>query len=148
MRRNKEIIETHVPTILKKDGVNNNDFEHENRPLSNINNIINSQNNNISWCYRVINTENNSATIISQLPGEGNRLHYHPNWNEWWYILKGQWKWEIEGEEFIVKKDDIVFIEKGKIHKITAVGDEPAIRLAISRADVPHIYNVETEEEV
>ena len=137
----KERIETYVPDILKKDGVVNNDFIHENLPTNNIDTIISNNDNTISWSHRVVNTENNSATIISQLPGEGNRLHYHPNWNEWWYIIKGQWKWEIEGDEFIVKKGDIVFIEKGKKHKITAVGNEPAIRIAVSRADVPHIYN-------
>jgi len=137
----KERVETYVPDILKRDGVVNNDFIHENLPTNNIDTIINNNDNTISWSHRVVNTENNSATIISQLPGEGNRLHYHPNWNEWWYIIKGQWKWEIEGDEFIVKKGDIVFIEKGKKHKITAVGNEPAIRIAVSRADVPHIYN-------
>ena len=25
--------------------------------------------------------------------------HYHPDWNEWWYIYEGEWEWEIEGEE-------------------------------------------------
>ena len=35
---------------------------------------------------------------------------------------------------------DIVLIEKGKRHKITAVGTKPAIRLAVSRADVDHVY--------
>jgi len=88
----------------------------------------------------VIDTENNSATIISQLPGEGNRLHYHPNWNEWWYIIDGEWEWEIEGEKKIVKKGDIVFMRKGRKHKITAVGNKPAIRIAVSRADVEHIF--------
>ena len=29
-----------------------------------------------------------------------------------------------------------------KKHKITATGNEPAIRLAVSRADVPHIYDI------
>ncbi len=139
----KERIETFVPDILKRDGVVNNDFIHENLPINNIDTIINSHDNSISWSHRVVNTENNSTTIISQLPGEGNRLHYHPNWNEWWYIIKGQWKWEIEGEEFVIKKGDIVFIEKGKKHKITAAGNEPAIRIAVSRGDVPHIYDVE-----
>jgi mannose-6-phosphate isomerase-like protein (cupin superfamily) len=142
MNEKKEIIEVDVPTILEKDGVMKSDFDNENRPLTNVKEIIKNQDNTASWCYRMVNTENNSATLISQLPGEGNRLHYHPNWNEWWFIIKGQWKWEIEGELFIVKKDDVVFIEKGKMHKITAVGDEPAIRLAVSRADVPHIYKL------
>jgi quercetin dioxygenase-like cupin family protein len=74
------------------------------------------------------------------LPGEGNRLHYHPDWNEWWYIIEGQWQWEIEGEKIIVKKGDVVFIPKGRKHRIEAIGDTPAIRLAVSRADVAHVY--------
>ena len=140
MNPKKQIIETDVPTILKTDGVINTDFSHENSQVNNIDSIINSQDNSTSWSYRVVNTENNSATIISQLPGEGNRRHYHPNWNEWWFILAGVWIWEIDGKEKLIKKGDIVFIEKGKIHKITASGHEPAIRLAVSREDVPHIY--------
>jgi quercetin dioxygenase-like cupin family protein len=93
-----------------------------------------------SWSHRVVNTENNSATLIHQQPGEGNRRHYHPDWNEWWYIVDGEWEWEIDGETKMIKKDDVVFIPKGVVHKITAVGDKPAIRLAVSREDVAHVY--------
>lgn len=132
--------EVDVPEILKKDGVIQWDFDHENMTLVNIDEIIASMDNKVSWCRRLVNTESNSATLISQLPGEGNRLHYHPDWNEWWYIVKGQWKWEIEGKEYIVKKGDFVFIEKNKLHRITAVGDGSSVRLAVSRGDVAHIY--------
>ena len=89
---------------------------------------------------RVVNTESNSCCLIAQMPGEGNRLHYHPNWNEWWYIVDGEWEFEIEEEKYIVKKDDIVFIPKNKWHKIKCVGDKMAIRLAVSRSDVAHVY--------
>ena len=139
----KERSEAFVPDILRKDGVVNNEFNQENLSVSNIEDIISRNDNNISWSHRLINTENNSATLISQIPGEGNRRHYHPNWNEWWYIIKGQWLWEIEGQEFLINEGDIVFIEKNKKHKITAAGTESAIRLAVSRADVPHIYDIE-----
>ena len=132
--------ESDVPSILKIDGIDFSDFTHENLPLSNISNIISTMDNSRSWCYRVVNTESNSATLISQLPGEGNRRHYHPDWNEWWYIVSGSWQWDVERESFIVNQGDIVFIEKGKWHKITAIGDVPAIRLAVSRADVLHVY--------
>ena len=40
----------------------------------------------------------------------------------------------------IVKKGDVVFIERNRKHKITAIGNEIAIRLAVSRADVEHVY--------
>lgn len=135
-----EISETDVVAILKRDGVVKNNFENENLPLVEVSEIIQQQDNTKSWSRRIINTENNSATLISQLPGEGNRLHYHPNWNEWWYIVDGEWDWEIEGNIFRVKKGDVVFIEKNKFHRITAAGNKPAIRLAVSKDLVPHIY--------
>jgi quercetin dioxygenase-like cupin family protein len=140
MENKEQHIEADVPSILLKDGVVNNNLHNVNLPVTNAAEIIASQDSSVSWSYRVVNSDSNSATIISQLPGEGNRRHYHPNWNEWWYILDGIWIWEIDGSEFTVKKGDIVFIEKGKVHKITAGGDKPAIRLAVSREDVPHIY--------
>jgi len=139
-KRGPEVSETDVVAILKRDGVVKNNFENENLPLVELAEIIQQQDNTTSWSRRIVNTENNSATLISQLPGEGNRLHYHPNWNEWWYIVDGEWDWEIEGKNFRVKKGDIVFIEKTKRHRITAAGSNPAIRLAVSRDLVPHIY--------
>ena len=136
----EDSVEKNVPEILKKDGVNSYNFKKENKPLVTIDRIINDNGTKSSWCHRLVNTEYNSATLIGQLPGEGNRLHYHPDWSEWWYIMKGKWEWEIEGKSHVVEKGDFVFIEKGKKHKITALGDEMAIRLAVSREDVAHVY--------
>jgi CMP-N-acetylneuraminic acid synthetase/quercetin dioxygenase-like cupin family protein len=132
--------EVDVPSILRRDGVVNHEFSKENLPITHIAELIASKDMTKSWSHRLVNTENNSATLISQLPGEGNRLHYHNDWNEWWYIVQGRWEWQIEGETFEVKTGDLVFIEKNKRHKITAVGSEPAIRLAVSRDKVAHIY--------
>ncbi len=135
--------EINVPKILENDGILRSDFNNENLPLSDIEEIIENEDNSVSWCRRIINTENNSATLISQLPGEGNRLHYHPNWNEWWYIIKGQWQWQINQSKMTVKEGEMVFIPKNTWHKITATGDKPAVRLAVSREDVEHVYKNE-----
>ena len=43
-------------------------------------------------------------------------------------------------EEFTVKAGDIVFIARGNKHKIRCIGDKQAIRLAVSREDINHIY--------
>lgn len=159
-------IEADVPTILAKDGVVDNDLFDVNHEIANIEKIIAEQieKNSAwvhagriinageyipvtaefkminSWSKRLVDTESNSATLIGQNPGEGNRLHYHHNWNEWWYIIRGEWDFEVEGKVYRVKKGDLVVIEKNKVHKITAAGFEPAIRLAVSRADVEHVY--------
>ena len=59
--------------------------------------------------------------------------------NEWWFIVQGTWDFEIEGEIKSVKTGDFVLFPK-TWHKITATGDKPAIRLAVSREGVEHVY--------
>jgi CMP-N-acetylneuraminic acid synthetase/quercetin dioxygenase-like cupin family protein len=132
--------EVDVPSILAKDGVKVNDLFDVNNEIVALNEILDSMPSEMSWSKRVIDTESNSMTIICQMPGEGNRRHHHPDWNEWWYIVEGEWDWDIEGQTKSVVQGDIVFMEKNRKHKITAAGDSRAIRMAVSRADVAHVY--------
>ena len=71
-----------------------NQLDGGNEEVVSIQEVIDSMDSSASWSRRLINTESNSMTLISQLPGEGNRRHYHPDWNEWWYIVDGEWEWE------------------------------------------------------
>ena len=68
-------------------------------------------------------------------------MHYHHDWDEWWYILEGSWEWLIEGEKKTINAGEFVFIERNRKHKITAIGNKMAIRLAVSRYDVDHVYS-------
>lgn len=135
----KKRVEVDVPSILEGDGIVHHNFDYENRLLSYIPACINEMG-SAPWSYRLINTKSNSATLIAQLPGQGNRRHYHPDWDEWWYIVQGEYLFEVNGMEHRVNTGQIVFIKSGLVHKITAIGDGPAIRLAVSRADVKHVY--------
>ena len=139
----KERSEVDVPSILAKDCVAVNDLFDVNNEVVKLADILKSMPKDVSWSKRVIDTESNSMTIISQLPGEGNRMHHHPDWNEWWYIVEGEWEWEIEGEKKKIVQGDIVFMRKNRKHKITAAGKSRATRMAVSRADVAHVYEDE-----
>ncbi len=130
-----------VPNILKADGVAQSFFENANQSVTNIPELIKKYGTDSSWSHTLVNSESNSSTLICQLPGEGNRRHHHPDWNEWWFIVQGTWIWEIEGKEMHVSAGDFVFIEKHKKHKITAAGDKAALRIAVSRYDVEHVYD-------
>ncbi len=136
----KKNIEKNVIKILKKDGIRDNDFSKENKLITNIADLVKNKKKINSWSHRLVNTESNSATIICQQPGEGNRMHYHSNWNEWWLIIDGKWEFVIGKQKKILVKNDLILIKKNKVHKITAIGKKPAIRLAVSRGDVDHIY--------
>ncbi len=141
------IADANVKRILSGDGVILNNQDEANREKVMLSEIIEKNGRNQSWSHTVVNSSSNSATLIAQLPGEGNRKHFHPDWNEWWYIVEGQWNWNIEGEDKTIKAGEVVFIEKGKKHQITASGNQMAIRLAVSRYDVDHIYEEENYKE-
>ena len=126
--------------ILSQDGVRKNIMNDYNREVTHIEDIIRANDSKSSWSHTVINSKSNCATLIAQMPGEGNRRHHHPNWDEWWYIIKGEWEWEIENKKKIIKEGEVVFIERNRKHRITAYGKNQAIRLAVSRADVDHVY--------
>ena len=98
------IADANVKRILSGDGVILNNQDEANREKVMLSEIIEKNGRNQSWSHTVVNSSSNSATLIAQLPGEGNRKHFHPDWNEWWYIVEGQWNWNIEGEDKTIQK--------------------------------------------
>ena len=141
----RQHVECDVPSILANDGVSLNDLHDTNHPLASIGALLQSGSHATSWSKRIIDSPSNSVTVISQLPGEGNRRHYHKDWDEWWYILEGEWIYEVDGREQRIQKNELVFIERNKIHKVTATGSGRAVRMAVSRADVDHIYPTKSD---
>tara|TARA_R110000782_G_scaffold128328_1_gene219929 strand:+ start:1544 stop:2671 length:1128 start_codon:yes stop_codon:yes gene_type:complete len=135
-----EIYDANRLRVLLEDGVTNNNMDNYNQEVVSAREIIAKNPSDKCWSHTLINSKSTCATLIAQMPGEGNRLHYHSDWDEWWHIMKGEWEWFVEGETLKVKEGDIVFIERNKRHKITAAGAGQAIRLAVSREDVDHIY--------
>ena len=141
IKREEQIADADRKRILQQDGVMLNIMDEFNKEISQVNGIIDKYGRESSWSYTLVNSPSTCGTLIAQMPGEGNRMHHHTEWDEWWYIIEGEWEWMIECEPKIVKKGDVVFIERFRKHKITAVGDKMAIRLTVSRADVDHVYD-------
>ena len=100
-----------VPQILKMDGVSNIILDQSNKEAVYLPDLIKKYGTNSSWSHTLINSQSNSATLICQMPGEGNRRHFHPDWDEWWYIIKGEWIWEIEGVENKIKEEYRRFVK-------------------------------------
>ena len=138
---NEMIADADRERILNEDGVQSNNLHEFNKEVADINEIIKKNGRDSSWSHTLVNSESTCSTLIAQMPGEGNRMHYHPDWDEWWYIVEGEWDWTIEGRPKKVVKGDVVFIHRNRKHKITATGKKMAIRLAVSRADVDHVYD-------
>ena len=98
------------------------------------------------WVARVIYNEHFGCTLICQMPGAGCRFHYHPEADETWVILEGEFEWYMEGRGVIqAKEKDIVFVKRGMKHQIRCIGPVPGIRYAITAPDVNHVYCERTD---
>lgn len=130
-----------VVQVLRDDGVDNVVIgDLENISTTSIDELTEKMGSG-SWAIRLVYNEKFGGVVIQQQPGEGNRLHYHPDADECWVIISGKWEWYIEGEGTnSVAKNDIVVVRKNIKHKITCIGDEPGIRFAITAPDVDHVY--------
>ena len=94
-----------------------------------------------SWAVRVAYNSRFSGVIIQQQTGEGNREHYHPDSDENWVILDGEWEWWIEGQgTTTVSKNDIVVVPANTSHHIKCISG-PGARYAITKPDVNHVYS-------
>jgi mannose-6-phosphate isomerase-like protein (cupin superfamily) len=130
-----------VVHVLKDDGVDNVIIgDLENVATTNIDDLVKKMGSG-SWAARLVYNEKFGGVVIQQQPGEGNRLHHHPDADECWVIISGLWEWYIDGEGTkTVSKNDIVVVQKNVKHKITCIGTEPGIRFAITAPDVDHVY--------
>ena len=130
-----------VVSVLNDDGVEDVIIsDHENQPMTRLTDLV-AELGDGSWATRLIYNQRYGGVLIRQMPGEGNRLHYHNDADECWVILAGEGEWYIEGKGTNkVKPLDIVVVTQGTNHKITCVGAEPGMRLAITKPDVDHIY--------
>jgi mannose-6-phosphate isomerase-like protein (cupin superfamily) len=61
--------------------------------------------------------------------GQGTRAHFHPKAEEIYYILKGQGRMRLSGEERVVGPGDAVAIPPGVPHQITQQGTEELVFL-------------------
>jgi len=140
MSKDNEIqFETDVNKVLLKDGIEKIDLLDENQEHTKFSDLKKISNNN-SWVKRVVYNEIFAAHLICQKPGETNRTHFHKKDDEWWVVLEGKIIWWIDGKELLAKQGDIVFVPRGKNHKIKTIGSKNSIRLAISPPDIPHYH--------
>jgi quercetin dioxygenase-like cupin family protein len=55
-------------------------------------------------------------------PLQGPPLHRHPEQDEWWYILEGEFRFEVDGQEIDARSGDTVFAPRGSRHTFQNVG--------------------------
>jgi mannose-6-phosphate isomerase-like protein (cupin superfamily) len=75
-------------------------------------------------------TERHSVAYVVIPPGKSSLLHQHREAEESYYILQGEARMMLGGEEAMVAPGQVVLIPPEKPHKITNVGDSDLAFLA------------------
>lgn len=136
--------ETDVVQVLKDDGVENISWDklekYQNVTTTNLEVLRKEFGTHKSWAVRIAYNDAFGGVIINQQSGEGNRKHFHPDADENWIIMDGEWEWWIEGQGTKkVLQNDIIVVPRGVPHLITCVKG-PGARYAITKPDVNHVY--------
>lgn len=56
-------------------------------------------------------------------PNSGPPLHRHDREDEWWYILEGRFRFEVNGQIIEAGPGDSVFAARGTVHTFQNIGD-------------------------
>ncbi len=78
-------------------------------------------------------------------PPASDKGHFHTESSEFWFILLGQIRYNIEGlPVFVADQGDIVYVPKQRWHLASFAGDGPSARLAMNGyPDLAHSFDAE-----
>jgi quercetin dioxygenase-like cupin family protein len=71
------------------------------------------------WIAKLASADSHGALRIFEhtLPGHGGApMHVHPNQDEWWYSIKGEYAFQVGEERFQVKAGDTVWCPREVPH--------------------------------
>ena len=99
------------------------------------------------WFQDIVSSDLNRAVLICHGPGMTNEAHWHPAFDEWWPVLKGEVTWEVGSNRppIHAREGDVVFVPKGMRHLITTVGAGASLRLAVMAPEAVHVYTDDDE---
>jgi len=63
-------------------------------------------------------------------PLHGPPLHLHRDQDEWWYVVEGEYRFEVDGREIIARTGDTVFAPRGSRHTFQNIGTRPGRTIA------------------
>jgi mannose-6-phosphate isomerase-like protein (cupin superfamily) len=77
---------------------------------------------------KISSRDTNGAFAVFEgrtLPLEGPPLHRHTDQDEYWFIVKGEYRFEVDGREIYASAGATVFAPRGSSHTFQNWGTEP-----------------------
>ena len=98
------------------------------------------------WRRVVVDDEHLHAEYIYSPAGAKVSPRFHPDTREWWVVMEGQIRFEIEGQEpFVATRRSMVQVPAQTIYSMETVGDAPSLRFQVNIAKAKTLYPEEVE---
>lgn len=98
------------------------------------------------WTELVVDDEHLKGEYIQAVPGTKVAKRLHPDTREWWIVMDGQIRFEIEGTEpFVASKGSIVQVPMQTMYSMETIGDKPSLRFQVNIANAKTLFPPDVE---
>jgi quercetin dioxygenase-like cupin family protein len=99
-----------------------------------------------NWRALVVDDGRLTGEYVSASPGTKVGRRFHPDTREWFAVVEGEVKVEIEGQEaFTATRGSLVNIPRQTIYAIETTGDTPSLRVVVNVARARTLYPQDVE---
>jgi mannose-6-phosphate isomerase-like protein (cupin superfamily) len=96
------------------------------------------------WRQVIVDDDHLHGEYIQSAPGSKVSRRFHPDTREFWAVVEGQLRFEIEGQEPIVaSKGSLIQVPMQTIYSIESIGDKPALRYEVNIAHAKTFFPAE-----
>jgi len=93
------------------------------------------------WREVIVDDDHLHGEYILSAPGSKIARRFHPDTREWWIVMDGELRFEIEGQQpFVATKGSMVQVPMQTLYSIETVGAKPALRYEVNIAKAKTLY--------
>jgi mannose-6-phosphate isomerase-like protein (cupin superfamily) len=112
-----------------------------NKPLTRLSDLMAKHKGQANWREAIVRDKTLFADYVYSTPGTKVSRRFHPDTREFWAVMAGHIRFEIEGQEpFVAVKGSMVQVPMQTIYSMESVGDEPSLRLEVNISDAHTLY--------
>jgi quercetin dioxygenase-like cupin family protein len=94
-----------------------------------------------SWRQRVVDDGQSRGEYVQDAPGMRVGPQFHPDTRQWWAVIEGEMRVEIEGQEpFVARRGSVVQVPKQRLYSFETIGATPSIRFEVNVHDAKTLY--------
>ena len=111
------------------------------RPHTKLKDLLAKHKGKSDWREVVVSDDHLQSEYIMAAPGTKVGRRFHPDTREWWVIMDGQVRFDIEGQDsFTATKGSMVQVPAQTIYSMEVIGDKPALRFETNIAKAHTLY--------